>query len=221
MHSHLALVHGNLRVPKDGVLATDEASSFVCSVAYVVSWHSKAHGTVAQPENKVRGPGDEQAQFFEQMRRMGMQGQQGAQQMLATPTLKVPIHDVFAAYQRQRGVVMRWEAAASRDELDAVLGRVVGVALQRENLVELEEREDPAWRGWQRQTERPLICERVIESPHPYKPSVDEYEEVRFPGAPYIAIYFDERSNTEYLSDYVTIYKGDVASVSLLLIAVC
>lgn len=27
-------------------MSTEDANSFLCSVAYVVSWHSKAHGTV-------------------------------------------------------------------------------------------------------------------------------------------------------------------------------
>ena len=37
----------------------------------------------------------------------------------------------------QRSSVMAWQAQATREELDVVLGRVVAVALQRENLAEL------------------------------------------------------------------------------------
>jgi hypothetical protein len=76
------------------------------------------------------------------------------------------------------------------------MASVVAVALQRENLVEDGE-EMPVWKGWQAAHASTLFCEYTIESSHPYEPAQDFYETVTFPGAEYIAVYFDPRTATE------------------------
>lgn len=125
-----------------------------------------------------------------------------------------------------------------------MLGHIVAVALQRENLPDLSQAQQQlasqakqsAWRGWQSVSERPLLCTRTIESSHPYLPSTDYFETVRFPGAQCkrvvclcvlcacvccvlvcewlmfvadISIYFDSNTSTEDEQDWVTIYKDD------------
>ena len=63
-------------------------------------------------------------------------------------------------------------------------------------------------RLWEAVSARPLTCTYVIESPHPYLPSQDSIEEVCFPGAAYIQVFFDSETCTEPFNDYVSIYKA-------------
>lgn len=51
----------------------------------------------------------------------------------------------------------------------------------------------------------PLMCEKVIESEHPYASALDLYEVIHFPGAQCIIISFDQRTSTEENLDFITL----------------
>jgi hypothetical protein len=180
--THLALIYGNLR-PDDSVGFTREsAEAFLSSVAFVVSWHSK------EPSDADESSGGTSAQQRRRRRR-----RQNAQQKSALEdmphTLSMPVHDVFKAMEHQRAAVLRWsEQVGDPIERDVVLSKVVGAALQGEAPPELagggsgdddaagpgsfRVAESAAMRGWREVSEAPLGCEVVLESEHPYLPSV-------------------------------------------------
>eukprot|EP00467_Chlorarachnion_reptans_P010822 CAMPEP_0114525784 /NCGR_PEP_ID=MMETSP0109-20121206/22631_1 /TAXON_ID=29199 /ORGANISM="Chlorarachnion reptans, Strain CCCM449" /LENGTH=5518 /DNA_ID=CAMNT_0001707433 /DNA_START=63 /DNA_END=16619 /DNA_ORIENTATION=+ len=187
MHAVLAMLHALRAVLTSGGAAKvgDKAvSDFCCSTSFVLSWHSQAKGAISILNH------------FKDPKRRGQ----------AVPLLPVPLHDVFLVYENSRQEVCRWAQAADSNKLDQLLGRVASVSLQRANPGEVV---DIEWRGWNSVASKPLVCSTILESAHPYKPSMDYYQTVRFPGAPYISIYFDEKSSTEEFSDFVTIYKDE------------
>lgn len=206
LHAHLALIssptaslaHASVRVhqpratepaPDSERIATDaEAKALLCSAAYVVSWHPKLPSQVRSQRSKNDG---------------ALRGGVYSDGLVADPTMAVPVHDVFVTIQLRRMALLRWSETASAPVLDALLGRVVECALQRTNIAEtdLEQRQDhhhqqqrspqitsdvkpdSKWKGWKLVSEKPLMCQRTVESEHPYKPSTDCQWSVCFPGA--------------------------------------
>lgn len=159
-------------------------TAFMCSTAYVVSWHS---GSDTKPENCLV---DDRTQSLH----------------------PVPIADVFSELQANRNVILQWVQQAVSTDVDKVLAKIVASSLQKQNLAADDDGEGDSarvWQGWQRQDERPLQCSYTVESPHPYLPNTDTYETIRFPGANYLSIYFDSQTSTETNQDYITLYKDD------------
>eukprot|EP00466_Bigelowiella_natans_P015194 jgi/Bigna1/85176/estExt_fgenesh1_pg.C_20373 len=189
MHSHLALLHairGTIEKEESSqdMVSTKTVSDLCCSSAFVLSWHSEAKSAKFV------------IQHLSDKKRAGQ----------AIPLLPVPLHDVFLIYEKSRADICHCAQKADSAMLDQLLGRVASVSLQRANPGEMAEVQ---WRGWASVASKPLICSKVVESSHPYKPLTDYYETVRFPGTPYISIYFDEKCATEEYSDFVTIYKDE------------
>lgn len=195
-HAHLSLI-ANLKTLQ--TTSYEEISSFICSSSYVVSWHSKNAGKTVESKQKKRRP-----RGFGDLFGGGAE----AAPSIALPLLKVPVHDIFALLQHNRPMIMEW-LTSNPDKVESLLGRIVSVALQKSTLdhKEVAQADESSTLGWRSVDEQKLNCSYGIESEHPYKPSTDYFENVSFPGAKYISIYFDIETSTEEGADYITLYK--------------
>ena len=223
LHAHLVLIsspaanlaHVSVRtqqfcvasVPDNEKVANDaEAKALLCSAAYVVSWHPKLP---SQAKSKKRTKRQRRSNHQQESKTKPMlRGGQYDNPDVADPTMAVPVHDVFVIIQQRRMALLRWSETASAQVLDALLGRVVECALQRTNIADADLLEhqspqaiadatsDSKWKGWKLVSEKPLMCQHIVESEHAYKPSTDCQWSVCFPGAGMLANSFQKEINS-------------------------
>ena len=110
-------------------------------------------------------------------------------------------HAPFVSAQNRRAEVVAWAQAVVPSEVDTVLTRLAAVALRDVQL--------PKPCTWQASQEEDLQCHQVFDSEHPYRPCTDSFQRISFPGAPYMTLRFDQRTHTESVQDYVTIFTDD------------
>lgn len=66
---------------------------------------------------------------------------------------------------------------------------------------------------WEHVTNKPPMCEEVIESIHPVNSEMDVFRHVHFPGSPFLSVTFDDNCETSNNS-YVALYKDDTHKVT-------
>jgi hypothetical protein len=113
----------------------------------------------------------------------------------------VPFAGVYRALQRHRESLLRWmtdTSAASAGERDAALNALMRCALRKPTAMTL---------NWTPASALNQRCQMVLESPHPSPPGIDMYKLISFPGAPYISVRFDDRTQLERVSDFIAFYK--------------
>eukprot|EP00658_Telonema_sp_P-2_P010324 TRINITY_DN13891_c0_g1_i1.p1 TRINITY_DN13891_c0_g1~~TRINITY_DN13891_c0_g1_i1.p1 ORF type:complete len:1462 (-),score=417.56 TRINITY_DN13891_c0_g1_i1:67-4452(-) len=194
-HSHLALLYG-----ATSTMDPESLRLFVCSVAYVVSWHSEP--TV----EKTAGEGpEEEEDLFAMLTGAGAAADPNAEPYPGDGV----VNAVLTLYEARRQQVVEWAGGCESGELDLVLSQIVGVALQGGMPADRADLACSSTRGWDLISSRPLNCVRSVESPHPYPSNWQQRDELHFPGVEYMSLFFDSRTTTEVLCDCVTVYTED------------
>lgn len=103
--------------------------------------------------------------------------------------------------QARRAEVVAWARRAPRQSVDALLTNMASMSLRDTSLTR-----SCSWLPSEHDT---VTCKVVVQSEHPYRPSTDFFQKVSFPGAPHIRLQFDQRTSTESVQDYVTLYTDD------------
>jgi len=179
---------------RDNEFTADSIVSFVSSCGFVMSWHSR------EPECAAQEPKEIRSYYYSYSRGNSKDSPQATD----GKTPKVPMGLVFDALQRQRGRVMRWLQFAEAGDVDNLLSRLTAVSLRKAHMT--------AQRGWQIANEKPLMCQLVLQSNHPYRAGSDVYLPVCFHGAARMELFFDERCEMEVNHDYVTLYKDSTCT---------
>ena len=174
-----------------GGMDADAIGAFMSSCSFVMSWHSQADGCgVPEPSTQKRS----RYFYYYNEPKDAVCKADGA-----TPGL--PLAAVFHALQRQRRHVMYWLQRAASSDVDDFLTRVTGVTLRKQRM--------RAQQDWQVASKEQHRCRMTLQSAHPCRPGTDMYTTVSFPGASYIALYFDPECSLELDHDYVTLYKDE------------
>jgi hypothetical protein len=180
-------------------------SDFLCSSAFVVSWHSK----VEDPHADAGGAALAAVHsvfYAVERRRGGIMGVIEGQN-LEQHHLEELLEAMSMATQEQTDLLTGAEVVEEGD--DAGTGDNDGIgdddtSLSNGNSSSKLVRNISCWRPVPNQTRE---CERVLSSPHPYPFCTDVYEEIHFPGADFLCISFDARTCTEKDNDYISFFK--------------
>ena len=199
-HSHLALLYGS-----NEIMDSDTIRLYVCSVAYVVSWHSE--GAVEKSETQEER--DEEQDLFAMLTGGGAAPDPNANPYPGDGV----VNAVMALYEKHRSQVVAWASESEPEKLDMMLSQLVGVALQGGMASDAPDPSASSTRGWDLVTSRPLHCTTSVESPHPYPSNWRQRDEIHFPGVEYISLFFDSRTTTEVLCDCVTVKPCDWSTV--------
>ena len=134
--------------------------------------------------------------------------------------LSVPWEDVFSAITRHRAGLVTWLESLEGVKVVTADGPLpekfdaVDVLLSRTNSITFREQKCKLQKWTSLRTSKVsknrMMCERIIESPHPYPNNTEIYTHVSFPGASMITLTFDPRTSLEgELFDYFEFFKDE------------